>query len=48
LILIDALSCACWEKKKERKKRKEMAVGLFFPQGWTRLAGCAMWDFDGS
>jgi hypothetical protein len=28
LILIDALSSACWEKKK-----RDMARGLFFPQG---------------
>jgi hypothetical protein len=29
LILIDALSSACWEKQKERKKHLE---GFFFPK----------------
>jgi hypothetical protein len=36
LILIDALSSACWEKIK-----REMARFFFFPQGWE------MWDFCG-
>jgi hypothetical protein len=38
LILIDALSSACWEK--QRKMKREMAGG-FFPRarGQTHLAG---------
>jgi hypothetical protein len=43
LILIDALSSACWE---EKKRKRETAVVLF-AQGWTHLAGCASWDFHG-
>jgi hypothetical protein len=48
LILIDALSSACWEKKREggKKKKRETARG-FLSQGQTHLAGCAMWDFHG-
>jgi hypothetical protein len=31
LILIDALSSDCWEKKRKRdKEKKELAQGLFF------------------
>jgi hypothetical protein len=33
------------EKEKEKNIR-ETARGLF-SQGWTYLAGCAMWDFHG-
>jgi hypothetical protein len=54
LVLIDALSSACWEKIKERKKKekkKEMAGCFFFfffnTQGRTCLAGCAVQDFHG-
>jgi hypothetical protein len=28
-VLIDALSSACWEKKKKREREKEMARVLF-------------------
>jgi hypothetical protein len=43
LILIDALSSACWEKKGKIKKQLEG----FFPRagGCTCLAGCAVQDF---
>jgi hypothetical protein len=50
LILIDALTSVCWEKKKIKRKEKrerEMAGFFFFPQGWIYLAGCAPWDFHG-
>jgi hypothetical protein len=48
LILIDILSSACWEKKRKGgKKKREKQSGAFFPQGWTSLDGCAMWDFCG-
>jgi hypothetical protein len=48
LILIDALSSACWEKKRKKKKTKkrEMTGGLF-SQGQTCLAGCTVQDFCG-
>jgi hypothetical protein len=40
LILIDALSSACWEKeKKKERERNGGGGGAFFPQGWTCLAG---------
>jgi hypothetical protein len=44
LILIDALSSACWEKKKKEKE----AARDYFPtaRGQTRLAGCAWRDFS--
>jgi hypothetical protein len=35
LILIDVLSSACWEKKRQKQP------GVFFPHGQTCLAGCA-------
>jgi hypothetical protein len=43
LILIDALSSACWEKK---KKKKEKRPGAFFPwvRGQTQLSGYARQD----
>jgi hypothetical protein len=41
LILIDAFSSACWEKKKREVAR------VFFPQDWTHIAGCATQDFCG-
>jgi hypothetical protein len=49
LILIDALSSACWEKnKKEIKNRKRKKwLGGYFSQGQTCIDGCAMQDFHG-
>jgi hypothetical protein len=47
LILIEALSSACWEKnEKKRKKETRSGWGLFL-QGlsWTCLAGSTWWDF---
>jgi hypothetical protein len=41
LILIDALSSACWEKKKRKEKEKWPGwSGGHFPRarGWTHLA----------
>jgi hypothetical protein len=35
------------ERKKETKKKKVKQPGWLFPQGQTRLAGCAVWDFHG-
>jgi hypothetical protein len=36
LILINALSSACWEEKKEKKKkeREKRPGGLFSPRTW--------------
>jgi hypothetical protein len=39
LILIDALSSACWVKKRNSY--------FLFPQGQTHLAGCAMGGISG-
>jgi hypothetical protein len=39
LILIDALSSACWEKK-GKKKEKRSNQGHFFPQGWRLDTPC--------
>jgi hypothetical protein len=41
LIQIDALYSAFVG---EKEKKIEMAR-VFFPQGQTHLAGCAVWDF---
>jgi hypothetical protein len=46
LILIDALSSACWEKKEKKKREREREVVRGFsprPRGQTCLAGCAVW-----
>jgi hypothetical protein len=45
LILIYALSSACWEKN-EKKRKKRSSRGLFSQdQSQTRFAGCAGQDF---
>jgi hypothetical protein len=49
LILIDALSSACWEKKKKKKekKRKKKWLGAFFPGTEVRhtLLAVPRWIF---
>jgi hypothetical protein len=32
LILIDGLSSSCWDKKRKRKRKGEMARGAFIPR----------------
>jgi hypothetical protein len=49
LILIDALSSACWAKiKKERRKKKWPRFFFFFVLGQTHLMGYAALDFCSS
>jgi hypothetical protein len=38
LILVDALSSACWEKKEKKRKKKEKWPGPFFPGPEARHA----------
>jgi hypothetical protein len=35
------------EKKKRKKEKWTEGGKAFFPQGWTHLAGCVVWDFPG-
>jgi hypothetical protein len=50
LILIDALSSACWGKKTQEKKKKQRErnhQGAFIFQNQTHLSGCAVQDYHG-
>jgi hypothetical protein len=40
LILVGALFLLDGGRRREGKKKKKIAVGEEFPQGWTCLAGC--------